>query len=99
MDTSFIARCTFCGIMIVNVELMAFIKRPEDLPRVFSKEVPDQTSVKDLMDILGFNSKEIRIMQFFISKNGTKESGVRAKKRDILSDGDSLFVTLPIGGG
>lgn len=84
--------------MEIQVELMAIIKRPNDIPREFSREVDPNTKLRTFLKQLGFESSEIRQMQFFIGKPDQKE-GDRVRTNYVLQDGDKLFITIPIGGG
>ena len=83
--------------MKINVEFMAFVRRPENVPRTFERDINEPTTIKQLLINLHFTSDEIMMMQCFISSADT--DNVRAQRSYYLKDGDNLFVTLPIGGG
>ena len=83
--------------MKVNVTLMALIRRPEDLPRVFSWDVEENTKIKTLLADLGYNSQEIRMFMLYITKNGDENE--RITKNYILQGNDEIFVTIPVCGG
>ena len=84
--------------MKINVEFMAFIRRPDNVPRVFEKQINEPMNIKQLLKHLEFTSDEIRMMQCFVSTS-TDKNNVRVQRSYDLKDGDHLFVTLPIGGG
>ena len=76
---------------------MALIKRPEDLPRIFSWDVEDNTKIKTVLTDLGYNSQEIRMFQLYVTNsNGEAE---KITRNYILQEGDEIFVTIPVGGG
>lgn len=83
--------------MKVNVTLMALIRRPEDLSRIFSWNVEEDTEIKILLTDLGYNFQEIRMFQLYVTKNG--EETERITKNYILQENDEIFVTIPVGGG
>ncbi|OLS25275.1 MAG: hypothetical protein HeimC2_19510 [Candidatus Heimdallarchaeota archaeon LC_2] len=83
--------------MKVNVTLMALIKRPADLSRIFSWDVEENTKIKIVLADLGYNSQEIRLFQLYVTNsNGEAE---RITKNYILQENDEIFVTIPVGGG
>jgi hypothetical protein len=86
-------------IMKISVELMAFIRRPDGLPRVFDREIGEPIAISKFLRSLDFSIQEIRMMQFFISKTSDKDNNERVQRSYTLKDGDHLFITLPIGGG
>ncbi|MFQ5980555.1 MAG: hypothetical protein ACE5OZ_20650 [Candidatus Heimdallarchaeota archaeon] len=85
--------------MIIHIELMALIKRPNSLPRVFSKEFNRELVVRTLLKDLGFSSREIRFLQVFISRDDRKPDAKRVSRSYPLKDHDKVFITMPIGGG
>ena len=84
--------------MKIYVELMSFVKRPNDVPRTFERELDKSMTVEQLLKHLGFTSDEIRMMQSFVS-TATDKNNVRVQRSYDLKDGDHLFITLPVGGG
>ncbi|MFV2014665.1 MAG: hypothetical protein ACC656_04515 [Candidatus Heimdallarchaeota archaeon] len=89
---------TICEMkMKVNITLMALIRRPQDLPRIFSWDVEENTKIKILLTDLGYNFDEIRMFQLFVTKPG--EETERITKNYILQENDEIFVTIPVGGG
>ncbi len=83
--------------MKVKVTLMALIRRPKDLSRIFSWEVENDTKIKTLLTDLGYESQEIRMFQLYMTKTG--EETERVTKNYILQENDEIFVTIPVGGG
>ena len=53
--------------MKVNITLMALIRRSDDLPRVFSWDVEENTKIKTLLSDLGYNLQEIRMFQLYVT--------------------------------
>ena len=84
--------------MKIYVELMSFVKRPNDVPRTFERELDKSMTVEQLLKHLGFTSDEIRMMQSFVS-TVSDSNNVRVQRSYVLKDGDHLFITLPVGGG
>lgn len=84
--------------MEISVEMMAIIKRPKDLPRKFIHESDEPISIQNLLTSLGFQLQDLKLMQFFVTASGSTEQE-RVGKRHTLSDLDTLFVTIPVGGG
>lgn len=85
--------------MNIKIELMAFIRRPEGLPRIFERKLDKSLTISQFLKGLGFKMDEIRLMQCFISKITNKDNNERVQRSYALKDGDYLFITLPIGGG
>ena len=83
--------------MKVKVTLMALIRRPKDLARIFSWDVEENTKIKTLLTDLGYNNQEIRLFQLFITNPDEKTE--RITKNYILNENDNIFVTIPVGGG
>lgn len=79
--------------MKINIEFMASLRRPNNLERIATMEVPDNYTLKQLLKLLKYNFNEIRILQVF------KSDGTRLKQKDVLLEGDKLFLTIPVGGG
>lgn len=77
---------------------MAIIRRPDDVPRTFEREINETMTIKQLLTNLEFTSDEIRMLQCFVSSS-TDKNNVRVQRSYALKDGDNLFFTLPIGGG
>ena len=77
---------------------MSFVKRPNDVPRTFERELDKSMTVEQLLKHLGFTSDEIRMMQSFVS-TVSDSNNVRVQRSYVLKDGDHLFITLPVGGG
>ena len=84
--------------MKIFVELMSFVKRPNNVPRTFERELDESMTIEQFLKHLGFTTDEIRMMQCYISTASDKEN-VRAQRRYELKDGDNLFITIPVGGG
>ena len=84
--------------MKIFVELMSFVKRPNNVPRTFERELDESMTIEQFLKHLGFTTDEIRMMQCYISTASDKEN-VRAQSRYELKDGDNLFITIPVGGG
>lgn len=85
--------------MEIKIELMAFIDRPENVNRIFSKRIDPNTTIQSLLLDLGFSQQSIRQMQFFVSNLEDNVKTDRVRRQYILQDEDQLFITLPIGGG
>lgn len=79
--------------MKINVEFMGILRRPESLKRIETVEIPDNSSLKNLLKLLEYSDIEIRRLQAFY-KDGTKIG-----LKETLRDGAELFLTIPIGGG
>ena len=84
--------------MKINVEFMSFIKRPNNVPRTFERDIEKSMTIEQFLIHLGFTLDEIRMMQNYISTSSNKKN-VRAQRSYALKDGDSLFITIPVGGG
>ena len=76
--------------------MMALIRRPADLARIFTWDVEKDTKLKTLLSDIGYNSEEIRWFQLYVTINGEAE---RITKNYILQESDEIFVTIPVGGG
>lgn len=76
---------------------MALIRRPTDLPRIFSRDVEENTKIKILLSDLGYNFQEIRMFQLFVTNTSGEEE--RITRNYILKENDKIFVTIPVGGG
>ena len=79
--------------MKINIEFMGFLRRPKSINRIETIEIPDNSSLKNLLKFLEYSDIEIRRIQAFL-KDGTK-----IDLKEILKDGAELFLTIPIGGG
>lgn len=79
--------------MKIKVEFMGILRRPEALDRIEIIDIPDNSSLRALLKVLEYSDIEIRRLQAF-HKDGTKIG-----LKDVLKDGDDLFLTIPIGGG
>lgn len=86
--------------MIIHIELMAIIKRPNDIPRVFSKEF-DNTKlvVKALLEEIGFSPQEIKLLQVFVTSPDSSGNAIRVPRSYDLKNDDKVFITIPVGGG
>ena len=84
--------------MKIFVELMSFVKRPNNVPRTFEQELEKSMTIEQFLKYLGFTSDEIRMMQHYVSTSSDPKN-VRAQRSYELKDGDNLFITLPVGGG
>ena len=85
--------------MIVYIELMAIIRRPNNLPRVFSKEYNENTQVNTLLKDLGFSSQESKFLQVFVTGKDPDTGAIRAPRNYVLQNNDRVFITMPVGGG
>lgn len=83
--------------MKVNITLMALIRRPEDLSRIFSWDVENDTKIKTLLTDLGYNSDEIRMFQLYVTNSDGEAEKIT--RNYILQEDDQIFVTIPVGGG
>ena len=77
---------------------MALLRRPNDLPREFTKEIQEDTKLKIFLKDLGFNHSEIKMLQVFVSKSENKNNQ-RASLDYLIQNNDVLFITIPVGGG
>jgi sulfur carrier protein ThiS len=84
--------------MIVKVTLMALLRRPNDLPRKFERDIDEGTTVKEFLKQLGYTIQEIRLLQIFLSENNDTENQ-RVSLNYVLQENDELFLTIPVGGG
>lgn len=82
--------------MKVNITMMALIRRPDDLPRIFSWEVEENTKIKTLLTDLGYNFQEIRMFQLYVTNIGEE---TKISRNYILKENDKIFITIPVGGG
>ena len=79
--------------MQINIEFMVSLRRPKNLDRIAQINVPDNSTLKHVLKLLEYNFNEIRILQVF------RPDGSRLTRKDILKDGEKLFLTIPVGGG
>ena len=79
--------------MNIQIEFMGSLRRPKNLERVTNIDIPEKSSLKELFKILEYTGEEIRRLQAF------QKDGTRINLKDILHENDSLFITIPIGGG
>ncbi|MHA2496297.1 MAG: hypothetical protein ACXAEI_12475 [Candidatus Hodarchaeales archaeon] len=86
--------------MIIHIELMAIIKRPNDIPRVFSKEFDNnQLVVKALLEEIGFSPQDIKLLQVFVTRPDSSGNATRVPRNYALKNNDKVFITIPVGGG
>ncbi|MHA2252217.1 MAG: hypothetical protein ACXAD7_17765 [Candidatus Kariarchaeaceae archaeon] len=83
---------------MVKITLMALLKRPNDLPRIFDKEISGEVKLRSLLRDLGYTTQEIGMMQVFVSNN-SEVNNQRVSLDYILQNDDEIFVTVPVGGG
>ena len=79
--------------MIINLEFMASLRRPKHLERIAIIDVPEKSTLKQMLKHLDYSFQEIRVLQVF------RADGSRLSQKDILQNGDKLFLTIPVGGG
>ena len=79
--------------MKLNIEFMGSLRRPKNYDRIITIDLPDNSTLKDLLKLLDYSDHEIRMLLAF------RKDGSKIIKKDILQDGESLFLTIPIGGG
>jgi len=75
----------------LKVELMPFLRRQQD-ETIFDMKMSDNATVKTMLLELGFKDEEISCL--IISVNGKI-----ARLEEKLSDNDSVWVGMVIGGG
>ena len=77
----------------ISVELMASIRRLNDMPRVSDQIISGSTTMRKLLIQLGFDAlTEISTLITYVNKE-------RVRLNYILRNKDYLFITIPIGGG
>lgn len=79
--------------MQIYIEFMASLRRPKNLERIAKIDVPVNCTLKQVLKSLHYNFNEIRILQSYLS------DGTRLMQKDIIKEGDKLFLTIPVGGG
>lgn len=79
--------------MNVKIEFMGSLRRPNNIDRITKFNIPENCTLKELFIILEYSSEEILRLQAFL------KDGSRLTLKDILHENDSLFITIPIGGG
>ena len=79
--------------MKLTIEFMGSLRRPKDLDRLATIELPDNCTLKNLLRFLEYTDNEIRVLMAF------KTDGSKINLKDVLYDGQSIFITIPIGGG
>lgn len=79
---------------------MAIIKRPNNIPRVFSKEFDNKRLVvKALLEDLGFSPQDIKLLQVFVTNPDSNGNAMRVPRNYTLGNNDKVFITIPVGGG
>ena len=77
----------------IQVELMASIKRPNNIPRISNHIFSSSISIRKLLLQLGYDPiTDILTLITYVNKE-------RVRLNYILNNGDYLFITIPIGGG
>lgn len=79
--------------MKISIEFMGSLRRPKDLDRLTTIELPNDCSLKQLLRFLEYSEDEIRILMAF------RTDGTKINQKDVLQDNDKIFLTIPIGGG
>jgi hypothetical protein len=79
--------------MKINIEFMGSLRRPKHLDRLETLEIPENYTLKELFKFLDYSLTEIRILQAF------RKDGSRIIPKDVLKPNESIFLTIPIGGG
>lgn len=77
--------------MKIHIEFMATLRRQKNQPREFDLDIKEGTTVGEVVKQY-FNNEELRMIQVIID-------GLRVNLEQTLKVNDSLFVTIPIGGG
>ena len=77
--------------MKVHLEFMATLRRSKNVPREFDLEVPENITVREVIKDY-FTREELKMIQVIIN-------GIRVRHDYQLKDSDTLFLTIPIGGG
>ncbi len=79
--------------MKLKIEFMGSLRRPKDFDRIMDIEIPENCTLKQLLKFLEYSDNEIRILLAF------RSDGSKIIQKELLKDGDSIFLTIPIGGG
>lgn len=79
--------------MKLTIEFMGSLRRPQGLKRQDTVEIPDDCTLKQLLRFLEYNDHEINVLMAY------RTDGSKIIQKDVLKDGDSIFLTIPIGGG
>lgn len=75
----------------VNVEILGVLRTPER-GRRFRLSIPEGSSVSRMLNEMGFDETDRRFLLMAVN-------GKRAGMCSILSNGDVLTLSLPVGGG
>lgn len=79
--------------MKLKIEFMGSLRRPMDLDRIIEIEIPDNCTLTELLKFLEYSDNEIRLLLAF------RTDGSKIGKKELLQDYESIFLTIPIGGG
>jgi len=75
----------------IKIEIVGLLKKPQNLSR-FEFEMPDNSTMEDLLQKLDYSREHCRYILSIIN-------GVRGDRHTVLSHGDEVVLTLPVGGG
>jgi len=76
--------------MKIKIEILGLLKKPRNLSN-FEFEMPDNSAIEDLLLKLDYCREHCRYILAIIN-------GRRADRHTVLSDGDEVVLTLPVGG-
>ena len=79
--------------MKLKIEFMGSLRRPKNFDRIMDIEVPEKCTLKQLLKFLEYSDNEIQMLLAF------KSDGTKIIHKEQLAEGDSIFITIPIGGG
>ena len=79
--------------MKILIEFMGSLRRPKDLDRTATIELPNDCTLKQLLNFLEYTENEIRVLMAF------RIDGTKIKQKEVLKDNENIFLTIPIGGG
>ena len=75
----------------IKIEILGLLKKPRNL-RNFEFEMPDNSTMEDLLLELDYSREHCRYIL-------AVKNGIGADRHTVLSDGDEVVLTLPVGGG
>lgn len=77
--------------MIIEIRLYASLRKySEQVSGVLNAEVPEGTSAQDVIEMLGIDSNEIKMIMV---------NGKNAENDAMLNEGDRIGLFPPVGGG
>lgn len=77
----------------IEIELMASLKRPNNISRLSVQKTIPSTTIRELLLQLGYDELiDLPILLTYVNED-------RVHINYILKDNDKIFVTIPIGGG